>query len=110
MSEVQTKDDGGAAHRKKIWQTFGILLAITALEFTAAAFMAKGMPRVVLYVTMTIVKAFFIVGEFMHLKHEAKSLIWVILIPCVFVVWLLGALMFEGGSIFVSHPAIFGGK
>jgi cytochrome c oxidase subunit IV len=104
MSEVQTHDDGGAAHRKKIWQTFWILLFITALEFTAAAFMAKGMPRVVLYITMTIVKAFFIVGEFMHLKHEAKSLIWAILIPCVFVVWLLGALMYEGGSIFVSHP------
>jgi cytochrome c oxidase subunit IV len=49
---------------------------------------------------MTIVKAFYIVGEFMHLKHEVKSLIWAALLPCIFVVWLLIALITEGGSIF----------
>jgi cytochrome c oxidase subunit IV len=103
MSEVQTHDDGGAAHRKTIWNTFWILSAITALEFLVAFFVTSGMPKVLVFVGMTIVKAFFIVGEFMHLKHEVKGLIWAILIPCIFVMWLLGALMWEGGSIFIAR-------
>jgi len=49
---------------------------------------------------MTIVKAFYIVGEFMHLKHEVKSLIWMILVPTLFVVWLLVALIYEGGNMY----------
>ncbi len=96
-------DDGGAENRKVIWKTFWILSAITALEFTVAAFVPKGFFKVSIFIVMTIVKAFYIVGEFMHLKHEVKGLIWSILIPCLFVVWLLGALMWEGGSIFAKH-------
>jgi len=49
---------------------------------------------------MTIVKAFYIVGEFMHLKHETKSLIWSIIVPVIFVAWLILALLLEGHAIF----------
>jgi cytochrome c oxidase subunit IV len=56
--------------------------------------------RVAIFSGMTIVKAFYIVGEFMHLKHEVKTLIWMVLIPTLFVVWLLAALMFEGGHLY----------
>jgi cytochrome c oxidase subunit 4 len=52
--------------------------------------------RVAIFVAMTIVKAAYIVGEFMHLKHEVKVLIWSILIPMVFVVWMLVAFVYEG--------------
>ena len=83
-----------------IWRTFWILLAITALEFTLAYFMKAGGLRTSIFVIMTLVKAFYIVGEFMHLKHEVKSLIWAIVIPIVFIIWLLIALITEGGSIF----------
>src|ERR1051325_8202620 len=83
-----------------IWRTFWILLAITAVEFTLAYFMKAGGFRTSIFVIMTLVKAFYIVGEFMHLKHEVKSLIWAITIPVLFVVWLLIALLTEGGSIF----------
>jgi cytochrome c oxidase subunit IV len=48
---------------------------------------------------MTIVKAAYIVGEFMHLRYEVKVLIWSILIPMVFVVWMLVAFVYEGMSI-----------
>ncbi|MPR33798.1 cytochrome C oxidase subunit IV family protein [Salmonirosea aquatica] len=92
--------DGGAAQRKQIWKVFIILSVITAFEFLIAFTMHHGTLKIAIFVGMTIVKAFFIVGEFMHLKHEVKSLIWAILIPCIFVVWLLLALMLEGGSIF----------
>lgn len=103
MSDLHTHDhnsDGGAAQRKQIWKVFTILSIITALEFLIAFTLPQGMLKVSIFVGMTIVKAFYIVGEFMHLKHEVKSLIWSILIPCIFVVWLLLALMLEGGSIF----------
>jgi cytochrome c oxidase subunit IV len=86
---------------KHLWTVAGILGAITALEF-AVAF---GMPhewrdmRVWTFILMTIVKAAYIVGEFMHLKYEAKVLIWSILIPMVFVVWMLVAFVYEGMAI-----------
>jgi hypothetical protein len=36
----------------------------------------------------------------MHLRHEAKVLIWSILIPMVFVIWMLVAFVYEGMAIF----------
>lgn len=83
-----------------IWRTFVILSVITAFEFTLAYFMKAGLFRTSIFVGMTLVKAFYIVGEFMHLRHEVKSLIWAITIPVLFIVWLLIALLTEGGSIF----------
>lgn len=83
-----------------IWRTFIILSVITAFEFALAYLMKAGSLRTSIFVGMTLVKAFYIVGEFMHLKHEVKSLIWAITIPVLFIIWLLIALMTEGGSIF----------
>lgn len=92
--------DNGAAHRKVIWKTFWILSVLTAVEFIIAFTMHHGPLRISIFVIMTLVKAFYIVGEFMHLKHEVKGLIWSIVFPCVFVLWLLGALMMEGNFLF----------
>ncbi|MEI7581688.1 cytochrome C oxidase subunit IV family protein [Runella sp.] len=101
MAHVHEQDaNAGAEQRKVIWRTFWILLGITALEFAIAFTLNAGLLKTSIFVGMTIIKAFYIVGEFMHLKHEVKSLIWVLLIPCIFVVWLLIALISEGGSIF----------
>jgi len=75
-------------------------LVLTAIEFVIAFTVPASTLRVAIFSGMTIVKAFYIVGEFMHLKHEVKSLIWMILIPTIFVVWLLTALMYEGGHLY----------
>jgi cytochrome c oxidase subunit 4 len=83
---------------KKLWTVAGILGIITALEF-AVAFLVPheyATLRVWIFIGMTIVKAGYIVGEFMHLRYEAKVLIWSILIPMVFVVWMLVAFVYEG--------------
>jgi len=87
---------------RKIWMTALILAIITALEFAVAFSIPLEMStlRVAIFVAMTIVKAFYIVGEFMHLKYEMKVLIWSILIPMIFVVWLLIALIYEGDAIY----------
>ncbi|HNP19666.1 MAG TPA: cytochrome C oxidase subunit IV family protein [Fulvivirga sp.] len=87
---------------KKIWMTAGILGLVTALEFLIAFTVPHEMEtlRVSIFVAMTIVKAFYIVGEFMHLKYEVKALIWSILIPMILVTWLLIALIHEGSAIY----------
>jgi cytochrome c oxidase subunit IV len=90
---------------RKLLRIAIILGIITSIEF----FLAVGMPRGILlyavFVGLTLVKAFYIVSEFMHLRHEVKILIWTILIPFVLVVWLLLALSIEGES--VLHLKIF---
>jgi len=90
------------ANKARIRQLFRvalILAGVTALEFLTAFTLASGPAKTFLFIIMTIVKAFYIVGEFMHLRHEVKMLMWTIIIPMLFVVWLLIALIYEGGSI-----------
>ncbi len=86
---------------RKLWRVAGILGIITGIEFAVAFLVPHEFQttRVWLFIAMTIVKAAYIVGEFMHLRHEAKVLIWAIHIPMVFVVWLLIALVYEGMAI-----------
>ncbi len=86
---------------RKIWITALYLALITALEFLIAFTVPLEMAttRVAVFVAMTIVKAFYIVAEFMHLKYEVKVLIWSILIPMIFVVWMLIAFIYEGMAI-----------
>ena len=82
-----------------IWKTFWVLVGITALEFVFVFFMSPGTARNTIFIILTIFKAFFIVAEFMHLKHETKGLIWTILVPTALLVWLLVALITEGSAI-----------
>lgn len=86
---------------KKLWTVAAILGVITLIEFGVAFGIPHEMKnlRVWTFILMTIVKAAYIVGEFMHLRHEAKVLIWSILIPMVFVVWMLVAFVYEGMAI-----------
>lgn len=84
---------------KKLWTVAGILGAITALEFVVAFTMGHGPLKTAIFVAMTIVKAAYIVGEFMHLRYEVKILLWSILIPMIFVVWMLVAFVYEGMKI-----------
>jgi len=91
---------------KKIWKVTGILFLATMVEFIIAFTMDAGLLKTSIFIVLTIFKAFYIVGEFMHLAHERKAMIWTILLPCAFVLWLIGALLIQGDAIF---SAIFGG-
>lgn len=88
---------------KHIWRTFWILLGITLVEFVIAFAMDASKIKTTIFVVLTIVKAGFIVGEFMHLKYETKILFWSILIPLIFIAWMLVAFVYEGFSIFESR-------
>ena len=89
-------NDGGAAARKRIWIVFGILSAITAVEFVIAFAIGAGLPRTALFMLLTVVKAFYIVADFMHLKHEVKDLIITIILPLTFIIWFIVAMLVEG--------------
>lgn len=84
---------------KRLWRVAAILGGVTAIEFVVAFTMAHGPAKTFLFVIMTIVKAGYIVGEFMHLRYEVKLLFWAVLIPMLFVVWMLVAFVYEGINI-----------
>jgi cytochrome c oxidase subunit IV len=82
-----------------IWRVFWVLFAITAVEFIIAlaipeAFMAKPIKNAI-YIVLTLLKAFYIVAYFMHLKFEKINLIYSILLPTIFVMGVIAALMYE---------------
>jgi len=95
--EVIPKDP---AKIKKIWITALILLVITSVEFVLAFTMERGLLLYFIFIILTIVKAKYIMLEFMHLGEEAKPLFYAIIIPLIFLVWLIIALMKEGVEIF----------
>lgn len=47
---------------------------------------------------LMLAKAFYIVGYFMHLKHEIRNLIMTICIPLFLFVWFIIAFLYDGKS------------
>ena len=91
------------ADRKKIlgiWKIALYMFLITAVEYVFAFTMDAGTLRNVIFVTLTILKAFYIVSEFMHLGHEVKGLIYSVILPMIYILWLIVALVnLEGAAI-----------
>lgn len=88
---------------KKIWMTALILLVVTAVEFLLAFTMERGMLLYIIFIVLTIVKAKYIMMEFMHLGDEVKPLFYSIIVPLIFLVWLIIALFREGTDIFLMR-------
>src|SRR6201991_1945442 len=106
MSDIQTPTGHApVAHfdTKPIWRTFWILLGITMVELVLATIHLKTgfPPKYVLngiYLILTCAKAFYIIAEFMHLRHELKNLIMTIGITALLFVWFIIAFLYEGNS------------
>jgi len=88
---------------KKIWKTALILLVITLAEFVMAFTMDRGILLYSLFIILTIWKAKYIMMEFMHLGEEAKPLFYSIIVPLIFLVWLVITLIKEGSDIFTMR-------
>jgi cytochrome c oxidase subunit IV len=93
---------------RKIWKTALILGVVTAIEFILAFTMSRGFALTSIFVLLTFVKTFYIVGEFMHLKYEVKTLIWSIVLPTLFIMWLILALLIEGNAILELRTWVMG--
>jgi len=85
---------------KKVWFPLIWLTVVTALEFVVAFSMDPGPVRVAIFVGMTIIKAFFIVAYFMHMRYEFSLLRWSIIGPTiVLIIYLVFILLYEGSMI-----------
>ncbi len=102
MAHTQSANDRQASI-KSIWKTFWILLGVTVVEVGLAFLhLYTGFPGKLLlnsvFIGLTLVKAFFIVAEFMHLGHEVRNLIMTILFPLLLFVWFIIAFLADGDS------------
>lgn len=85
-----------------VWKTTGLMAAVTAVEVAIALihfYFFHDTPKsyiVGFMIVATLIKAYYIVAEFMHLKHEKKAFILALGVPLIFLVWALIALMVEG--------------
>jgi len=86
-----------------VWRATLWLSIITILEVAAALmWLAWVDPRTnkmglnVFFIVMSLLKAFFIVGEFMHIRYETRALTLTILVPTFFLVWFIIAFLWEG--------------
>ena len=81
---------------KEIWKIFWLLTAITVLDIILYFMMPADMLRNIIFVVFGIVKAYLIVGYFMHMKHEKLDLALSIIVPVLFIVGLIMGLLYEG--------------
>ena len=84
---------------KTIWRTFWIMLIVTIVEIVGALLYPHSMPRMILntfFIVMSLLKAYYIVAVFMHLKFERKALATTILLPVIFLVYAIVVLLVEG--------------
>lgn len=82
-----------------IWKVFWILLAVTIFE---VAISFTGLSKTLLmytFIVLTIVKSYYIVGYFMHLKYEVVPFRWTILLPFVLIVYLIFIALYEGSAL-----------
>jgi len=88
------EEHGDTMTKKRIWNVFFVLLGITCVEFFIALYMV---PHNIMtyhsanpiYIVLTLAKAFYIVGYFMHLKFERVGLIFAIVVPVLFIIGLI---------------------
>jgi cytochrome c oxidase subunit 4 len=88
---------------KAIWKTFWILLIITVAELALAIlyYETDFLPKHFLngiFVIGTLAKAFFIIAEFMHLRHEIRNLILSLAMPALLFIWFIIAFLWDGNS------------
>lgn len=98
-------EPGGSEVVKKIIKTTIILSVITIIELGMGlamyAFpMAAGLKLFLkgVIVILSLLKAFYIVGVFMHLGEEIKTLIMTIIVPLMLFIWFIAAFLWDGNS------------
>ena len=109
-------EEDGKKKRRKLWNVFWIMLGVTIVEliigFQASSWgllnedRTSGVFLKVLFIGLTIGKAFFIVFSFMHLGDEKKVMKWSILAPyTVFILYLVFICVQEANYCKINkHP------
>lgn len=96
---------GYEASKKIATKTISILAVITVFEVLFAllgkgylvdGFHISGWITGFVMITLSLVKAYLIVYEFMHMKYEVPGLVKTVLLPTLLLVWAIIAFMMEG--------------
>lgn len=96
-----------AAAKKEIWKITWILSALTIIELALGFWMyfshgSMGSSMVMFLkgtiLILMMVKAFYIVSYFMHLKHEIRNMIMTIVVPLCLFIWFITSFLYEGNS------------
>lgn len=90
---------------RAVWRATAILSVVTIVEVGFALWWHGNMPpessKLIinfLMIIMSLLKAYFIVAEFMHVKYETRALAITILAPTMFLIWFIIAFLWEGGA------------
>jgi cytochrome c oxidase subunit 4 len=91
--------------KSQIWRTFWFLLALTLVDIVLyfVLLSSHSIAKNILFVFLGIVKAFYIVSVFMHMKFERKFLVWIIVGPMIFVSFLIWLALTEADYTFDSR-------
>ena len=103
-TEEHAHDEHAGLSKSKIWQVFFILLGITVVEFIIAlVILPKGMvPQTagnIAYILLTLLKAYYIVAFFMHLKFEKTGLQLSLGLAFIFILYFIVLMLIEGGYL-----------
>ena len=90
---------------KRIWKTFWLLLIITVVELILGLliFLVPLPSWIILFlkgaiVILTLAKAFYIAGIFMHLGDEIRNFKMTIIVPMFLFIWFIAAFIWDGSS------------
>ncbi len=102
--EHTTHEEHSGGGVKEIIKVTIILSVLTIVELILGFWMmgieSSGMRLAIkgAIIILMLAKAFYIVGYFMHLKHEIKNLIMTIVVPLSLFVWFIIAFLYDGNS------------
>ncbi len=88
----------------KIWKVFFILLVLTIIEFLIALWVKPSgyfgaHEKVIgntIYIVLTLVKAYYIVAYFMHLKYEKFGFQLALTVSFIFIIYFIVLMLIEG--------------
>ena len=110
MTTEHTKGQEHADHadhagmtKKRIWHVFFYLLGITSIEFfIALVLMPRGFNHGLAnftYISLTLLKAYYIIAYFMHLRFEKSAMITAVTVGLIFIVYFIVLMLTEGSYL-----------
>lgn len=96
--------------KKRVYFGLGLLAVVTLIEvffsllgkghiiagFEDASWVAYVIGFIL--IVLSLYKAYFIIYDFMHMKHEVRGLAWSVLLPTSLLIWAVIAFFQEGNS------------
>ncbi|QNK62513.1 cytochrome C oxidase subunit IV family protein [Pedobacter sp. PAMC26386] len=105
-TEEHAHDEHAGLSKSKIWHVFFILLGITVVEFIIALVILPKhlVPTTagnIAYILLTLLKAYYIVAYFMHLKFEKTGLQLSLGLAFIFIAYFITLMLIEGGYLHI---------